>query len=274
MAGRRAAYAGAILVVLVLRTARAEVTVPDPGTFVVDRADIIDAGVERRLEGWLVELAAKTGSQVKVLTVTTTEGEDWFGFVQRHADLWKLGRKGKDDGVLIAVKPKSGPEKGEIRIHPGYGLEGALPDSWCGSLSRAIVDKYLRAGRYSDGIYDLTIRVANRVADEAKVTLAGIPDYRYQVGRPRGVICGGGLVPLVIMFIVFSSMSRRNRHRRSWGGGGLLHGLLWAGIFGSMMGGGRRSSWGSFGGFGGGGFGGGSFGGGGGFGGAGGGASW
>ena len=74
------------------RSALAAVTVQDPGTYVVDRAGIIDDGVERQLEGWLRELEQKTTAQVKVLTVPTTDGEDFFSFVHRHAELWKLGR--------------------------------------------------------------------------------------------------------------------------------------------------------------------------------------
>ncbi len=64
----------------------AEVTIPDPGTFVVDTAGIIDDRIEMELEGWLRELEQKTTSQIKVLTVETTGDEDFFGFVQRHAE--------------------------------------------------------------------------------------------------------------------------------------------------------------------------------------------
>ena len=48
--------------------ARAEVTISDPGTFVIDRAGIFDAPSRRKLEGWLRDLEAKTTAQVKVLT--------------------------------------------------------------------------------------------------------------------------------------------------------------------------------------------------------------
>ncbi|HUU85199.1 MAG TPA: TPM domain-containing protein, partial [Phycisphaerae bacterium] len=126
----------AAALLLVSGAARAEVTIPDPGTFVVDRANVIDAQYENALEGWLRELEQKTTAQVKVLTVATTDGEDWFGFVQRHAELWKLGQADPENGALIALKPKSAVESGEIRVHSGRGLEGPLPDSWCGSASR------------------------------------------------------------------------------------------------------------------------------------------
>ncbi len=56
-------------------SAQAEVTVKDPGTFVVDKAGVVSADVEQRLEGWLRELEQKTTAQVKVLTVPTLDGD-------------------------------------------------------------------------------------------------------------------------------------------------------------------------------------------------------
>ena len=245
--------------------ARAEVTVADPGTYIVDRAGIIDARAERQLEAWLRELEQKTTAQVKVLTVPTTDGEDFFGFVQRHAELWKLGRKGKDNGVLIAVSLK---EK-QRRIHVGYGLEGVLPDSFLGTIQRELFVPNFRKGRFSKGLYQGTVVVANKIASSANVTLSGMPKVRY--GRARRVRNGGfacgGMTPFIVLLVLMSA-GRRRRHYGRWGGGGMLQGMLLGGMMGGMLGGGR-SSWG-----GGGGFGGGSFGGGGGFGGGGAGGSW
>ncbi len=248
------------------------VTIQDPGTYVVDRAKIIDDGVERQMEGWLRELEQKTTAQVKVLTVPTTDGEDFFTFVQRHAVLWKLGRADRDNGVLIGVAMK----EREDRIHVGYGLEGVLPDSWCGSLRRQDIVPNFKQGRFSDGLYQAVVAVANKIADDANVSLTGIPDFRHRQGRvaPRGVKCGAGLVPIIVLILVVSAMSRRRRHYGRWGGGGLARGLFWGSVINSMMSSGRRSGGRGFGGgFGGGGFGG-SFGGGGGFGGGGAGGRW
>lgn len=251
----------------------ATVTVQDPGTYIVDRAGIIDDGVERQLEGWLRELEQKTTAQVKVLTVPTTDGEDSFNFVHRHAELWKLGRSGRDNGVLIAVSVR----EREDRIHVGYGLESVLPDSWCGSLRRQTIVPNFKQGRFSDGLYQGAVAVANKVADSANVSLTGIPDIRHRGTRvaPGTVACGSGLVPIIVLILVVSSMSRRRRYYGRWGGGGLARGLFWGSIINSMMSGGRRSGWGGggFGGGTGGGFGG-SFGGGGGFGGGGAGGRW
>jgi len=256
------------------RSAPATVTVQDPGTYVVDRAGIIEDGVERQLEGWLRELEQKTTAQVMVLTVPTTDGEDLFSFVHRHAELWKLGRSGRDNGVLIAISVR----EREDRIHVGYGLESVLPDSWSGSLRRQTFVPLFKQGRFSDGLYQGVVAVANKVADSANVSLTGIPDFRHSGTRvaPRTAFCGAGLVPIIVLILVVSSMSRRSRYYGRWGGGGgLARGLFWGSIINSMMSGGRRSGWGGggFGGGSGGGFGG-SFGGGGRFGGGGAGGSW
>ncbi len=252
---------------------QAEVTVPDTGQFVNDRADVIDQRTEQQLELWLRDLEQKTTAQVKVLTVETTDGEDFFGFVQRHAELWKLGQKGKDNGVLIAIATKDRTD----RIQIGYGLEGLLPDSWCGSLRRKMMVPYYKKGRLGEGLFRGAVAIANKIADDANVVLTGAPKIRYNSrrgkGKPAGMACGG-IIPLVIMLAIFSGRGRGGGGRGRWGGGGFWQAMMIGSLLNGMMGG-RRSSWGGGGfssGFGGG-FGG-SFGGGGGFGGGGAGGSW
>ncbi len=79
--------------------AQAEMNVAQTGEYVVDAAGVIDTKTKTEIEGWLKELEEKTTAQVKVLTVKTDDGEDFFRFVQRHYDLWKLGKKGKSNGA-------------------------------------------------------------------------------------------------------------------------------------------------------------------------------
>lgn len=277
MAGKRGLWPGFILVSLLAGMARAQVTIPDPGTFVVDQAGIV-GGHRGSLESALRELEQKTGAQLKLLTVRSLQDEDVFTFAQRHAEAWKLGKKGKDNGALIVVVPKSPGQKGELRVQTGYGLEAALPDSFIGELSRSVVERYMRPGRVADGVAALTMGVANKVAQSANITLGGgaslpVPHSQRQPARPTGLVCGG-ILPLIIFILILRYMFGRRRYRRRWAGGA-WDWLVIADMLGRMGGGGRRGGWGGSSGFGRG-FGGsgGSFGGGGRFGGGGGGASW
>lgn len=61
---------------------------------------------------------------------------------------WKLGRKGKDNGVLVVIVPAAR----KMRIEVGYGLEGVITDA----LSRRIIDEVFapafRDKRYVEGL--------------------------------------------------------------------------------------------------------------------------
>ncbi|MCG3127506.1 MAG: hypothetical protein CHACPFDD_02366 [Phycisphaerae bacterium] len=271
----RARFAALLGAITLTSGAAAEITIRDPGTYVVDRAQIVDPGVEQQLEGWLRDLEQKTGAQLKVLSVTSTDGEDPFQFGHRHAELWKLGQRGKDNGALVIVVV----EARKVFIHTGYGLEATLPDSWCGSLSRDVFAEHFRRQRYSDGILTGTVMIANKIAESAGVQLSGMPNYRHVLssGRARGrgsrapgATCAGAL-PVLFFVILLAGARARRRYRSRWGGSsGVAEALLWNVLFNVLASGGRgrRGGGGSWGG------GGGSFGGGGRFGGGGGGASW
>jgi uncharacterized protein len=271
MRGKQFYWSFALIAFVLAPVARASVTIPRPQSFITDQAGILDNAAQRKITGWLAELQQKTGAFVLVVTVATTDGEDFFGFVQRHFDAWKPGQKGKGDGVLIMLAIK----ERKVRIHTGYGLESIMPDSWCGSISREARDQFFKRGQYAAGIGQMAVAVANKIATSKNISLSGVPAYKRRGGgaQPGGAICAGGAVPLMMLFFIISSMSRRARHQGRWGGSGLWQGLLIASMFGNMTRGGGRSSWG--GGGGGGGFGGGFGGFGGGMsGGGGGGASW
>jgi len=226
-----------------------------PSNYVVDLANIVDDTVEARLDNYLRELEQKTSAQMVVLTLTSLEGESLEDFSIRTAhDRWHLGQKGKDNGVLFTVSLNDRKYRMEI----GYGLEGILPDSLVGSIGREYLVPNFRKGDYTTGIYAATLAVANIIASDQGVEIAGMPKTRparggrsqREVGVFDTILTVIFLIGAIILFI---------RHPRL---------LLFLLLF-SSMGGGRRSGWGGGGGFGGGG----SFGGGGGGGFGGGGAS-
>ncbi|MDK0575379.1 TPM domain-containing protein, partial [Clostridium perfringens] len=61
---------------------------------------------------------------------------------------WKLGQKGKDNGVLVIVAP----DDRRMRIEVGYGLEGTLTDAQAARIIRDRMTGFFKAGRYDDGV--------------------------------------------------------------------------------------------------------------------------
>lgn len=226
--------------------------IPDrPFNHVVDLANIIDTNVESGLNRYLLELEQKTTAQMIVLTITSLDGESIEDVALSVAhDKWRLGQKGKDNGVLLLVSLQDRKYRFEI----GYGLEGVLPDSLVGSIGRDYLVPYFRKGDFSTGIATATLAVIHDIASEAGVQITGMPEMRtrspYAAGRSvqrKPTILGSIFTILFVIGLIYMFI----RHPR------LLLFLLMM----NMLGGGRRSGWGGGGGFGGGSFGGGGGGG-------------
>lgn len=117
---------------------------------VVDEAGILSPAARERIEATLAAHEKTTTNQVAVLTVPSLGNDSVEGFAVKVFSTWKLGQKGKDNGVLLIVVP----EERRMRIEVGYGLEGLLTDGIAGSILRASLAPRFRAGDYDRGIED------------------------------------------------------------------------------------------------------------------------
>ena len=230
-----------VIIYLSLVTASYAVIPPipqKPPQYVVDLADIIENDVEIRLNGHLQELEQKTTAQVVVLTLLSLEGESLEDFsISTAHDKWKLGQKGKDNGVLIVVVLKDKKYRFEI----GYGLEGVLPDSFIGSIGRNYFVPYFQKGDYTGGIYAGTLAVINRIASSEGVEISGMPKLETGIKSERYPRGGGILRTIFALLFFLGAIILFIKNPR------LFLFLLLA----SSLGGSRRGGWSSGGGFGG-----------------------
>jgi uncharacterized protein len=231
---------------------------PDPPRLVNDFAGILNQTEYNNLESKLEQFARETSTQIVVVTVPDLEGYDPGDYAFRLGEKWGVGQQGKDNGLIILIKPKTAREQGRIFIATGYGLESVLPDA---VVNGAIIDNemipYFKAGNYYQGV--------EKGIDVIMDITRG--EYTAEYYRENSAGESGGLPFVLILFLLFFVVIPllRGRSRRFYSPGKNLP--LWIAL--GMLSGGRHS--GSFnnfssgsGGFGGfGGFGGGSFGGGG-----------
>jgi uncharacterized protein len=238
----------------------------EPRGYVNDYSGVLDARTSEAIAVYCGNVERATGAQFVVAIVDSLDGATVEDVSVDLFKKWGIGKKGKDEGLLIlfAIKDRKN------RVEVGYGLEPIITDGDAGDVLRSI-RPILRQGDYGGAIQAALQQLGQRVADAKGVTIDG----QAPIPRQRG---GGGGFPVglivlgVIFFIIISAIGGRNRPGGGGGGGAdILAGM----ILGNMLGGDRRrgGGWGG-GGFGGsGGGGGGGWGGGGGFGGFGGGGS-
>lgn len=233
-----------ILLSVFISTGYGQADLPMPRNYVEDYAKVINASDERSLNGVLQELEQKTGAQYIILTVLSTGGLPIEQFSIELAEKWKLGQKGKDNGMLFVLAKNDRRWRFEV----GYGLEGFITDQYCGRVGREVLVPYLKKGDFSRGIYQANLQIIQRIATEAGVSLTGMPrvapaPVRDARGRRTGLPCCSTLFFLFFMLLIF---------------GGLSRGMGWWFLLPFMLGGfGGHGGYGRSGSFGGGSFGGG-----------------
>jgi uncharacterized protein len=225
-----------------------------PQGYVSDFAGVVDAQSKAELETYCTRVEQQTGAQIALVAIQSLSGEPIEDVANTIFRTWGVGKKGKDEGILLLLSVGDRRDRLEV----GYGLEPLLPDGFDGQILRAMRPA-LRQGQYGEALRAAAATIGSRIAQAKGVALDTTLRPRYQSRQrdsiPWPLVLGGIFILLMLL-------------GRGGGGGGFLPGL----ILGNMLGGSSRGGWGggSGGGFGGhdsgggfGGFGGGDSGGGG-----------
>ncbi|MCX7786107.1 MAG: TPM domain-containing protein [Spirochaetes bacterium] len=247
------------ILLLALEGGMASAQIPyKPTGFVNDFAGVIDPDSAQLMEQISRAIQEKTGAQVAVVTVDSIDPYPTIEeFSIELAQNWGIGRKGKDDGVLLVLAMK----ERKVRIEVGYGLEGAIPDSVAGRILDERVIPAFKQQQWGKGLLQGLIGVGIRIAQEKGIDPKDLMIPSSQTAsRSKRVRGGFDLGPLIFILIFLfigggrflwpllflgSVSTRRGRF-----GGGFGSDDFGGGGFGGGGGG-------SFGGFGGGSFGGG-----------------
>jgi len=256
---RGPAAAIAIVLLAAALPATAENPVPRLTGPVVDEAGILDAGWRTRLSDLARAARAQnggTGPQLQYLLVKTLDGEPIENYAMRVAETWKIGTKGKDDGVLVAVAVKDR----KVRIEVGGGLEGGLTDAQSGRIIRTAIVPAFREGRYGEGLHAAGQQILGALGALPQ-GMSEAPRRQVQkeisipvVGALLGLLFSLGtpvLFLLIIGFVIVRALGAFGRRgpRGPWGGGGLGGGGFsgggggWSGGGGGFSGGGASGSW-------------------------------
>ncbi len=115
---------------------------------VTDNAQILSDETRKAVTANLKAHEEKTTNQIAVLTVPTLDGVSIEEYAVTVFNTWKLGQKGKDNGVLLIVAPKDR----KLRIEVGYGLEGTMTDGIAGSIIRNAITPFFKNNDYDRGI--------------------------------------------------------------------------------------------------------------------------
>ncbi|MBI5573725.1 MAG: TPM domain-containing protein [Elusimicrobia bacterium] len=208
-----------------------------PVGYVNDFANILDDKTKSELLSLIIQVEQKTSAEIAMVTVSSLEGMSVEDYAEKLFKKWGIGKKRKDNGVLVLIAPN----ERKVRIEVGYGLEPVLPDGLVGEIIREQFIPAFKRNNFSDGITSGVKRIVQIIERNEPA-----PKFSF-AGHPQWI----SLLSLSIFFLVFfvvmwNSASGRGGGDSGWSGsGGFYSGGGGFGGFGggSSGGGGASGSW-------------------------------
>jgi uncharacterized protein len=110
---------------------------------------ILSSDAEAKINQILLDIRRQTSCEVAMVVIDDMAGDtDIDNFATDLFTKWGLGKKDKDNGVLIVVAK----DAHKYVIRAGYGAEGVLPDVVCGRIGRRILTPAFRENDYDGGL--------------------------------------------------------------------------------------------------------------------------
>ena len=232
---------------------------PPPKIFpVTDNVGLLTESERDQINQKLIKFYDSTSTEIAVIIVPTTSGEDINYLATMYGEQWRIGEKEQDNGVVFLIAT----EDRKFAIQQGRGVERYLTASVAGQILDYIVRPNFKQGLWYDGINRGTDALMEAVEGKFKPIAK---DTNQESLSPFQILMIAFFVFIILSFLFKGGGGSGGRHddedvilsrrgRRSYPGGFFpFPGSFGGGGFGGGSGGG------GFGGFGGGG----SFGGGG-----------
>lgn len=136
--------------------------------YVTDQAGVLSAEAITRADSILGDIWRRTGAEPVAVIIDSTDGDDIDDYATRLFDIWRIGKKDRDNGLLLLIS--MGDRRAVIRT--GYGVEGILPDVACTRLIRREMTPRFKEGDYDGGVL-ATLQSVREVmtSDEARAEL-------------------------------------------------------------------------------------------------------
>ncbi|MEQ8414562.1 MAG: TPM domain-containing protein [Imperialibacter sp.] len=135
-----------------------------PPRIVNDYVNLLSQQETNMLENKLRGYRDTTSNEFAVVILETIGQDDIDLYGAELAQKWGIGKKGKENGVLVLVAISDR----KVSISTGYGLEGAIPDAY----AKRVIEKYIapnfREQKYFQGLDQATSILMSMASGEFK----------------------------------------------------------------------------------------------------------
>ncbi|PSQ82353.1 MAG: TPM domain-containing protein, partial [Bacteroidetes bacterium QS_1_63_11] len=139
---------------------------PKPSGPVLDRANMLSGGEERRLARKLTAFEDTSSTAIVVVTLPSLNGAPIDDYTISLGRDWGVGQEDKDNGVVVLVSQ----DDRKMFIATGYGVEGALPDATANQIVERVMTPAFRQGEFYMGLDRGTDAIIRATAGEYTAT--------------------------------------------------------------------------------------------------------
>jgi uncharacterized protein len=189
-----------------------------PKGFVNDYVGVMSVEQRTALENKLTDFEKKTGHEISIVVIKTLNGDTIENFATELFKDWGIGKKGKDNGVLILIAI----DDRRMRIEVGYGLEGSLTDAQSSWIINDVMKPAFRNNEYYGGVDKSVDKIIAATAGEAIPSLANTQTEKKASGFPFEAIFYLGIFLVQFLAAILGKS-------KSWWAGGVIGGVV--GVF-------------------------------------------
>lgn len=188
------------------------VRLSDRYNYVSNPDGIIQPETVARINQMLQTVEDSLGIEVAVVAIRSIGEHDARMFATDLFQHWGLGKKDKDNGLLIQLV--TDPPQRSVVFETGYGIEGILPDAICYRLQQRYMLPDFKTGDYNNGMLKGVASVANYLmaSDYERAEMTGIhPNNNDDSFISLFWLFGGSFIFIILISWVIQAIKHRTR---------------------------------------------------------------
>ncbi len=119
----------------------------DHTRYVSNPDGVLSAEAQTRADSIIADIWRQSSAEVVAVVVRSIGNEEITDFAHRLATSWGVGKKDKDNGLLLMVVV----DQRKATLRTGYGVEGLIPDIIASHIIRDNMAPHFREGDYDAG---------------------------------------------------------------------------------------------------------------------------
>lgn len=147
---------------VVSRTLSDKIDYPTYQEFLNDYTDTLTEEWKTKTLQIIGSVEKETTCEIAVAVIDKLNGISIEEYAVGLFNKWGVGKKDKDNGVLLLVAM----DDHELRIEVGYGLEGTITDIEAKEIIDDVIVPRFKENDYDSGIYNGVVEIANKIYQE------------------------------------------------------------------------------------------------------------